>query len=59
MEETSDAYSMAYNIFNYFNKQKISKVRLIILTDGKATRNLKELPSEVIKIGRASCRERV
>ena len=28
--------------------RSISKVRLIILTDGKATRNLKELPSEVI-----------
>ncbi|MCH8034841.1 MAG: AIPR family protein [Bacteroidetes bacterium] len=49
MEETSESYSMAYNILNYFNKQKISKVRLVILTDGKATRNLTELPTEVIE----------
>ena len=49
MEETSESYSMAFNIFKYFNKQKISKVRLIILTDGKATRNLTILPSEVIE----------
>ena len=49
MEETSEAYAMAYNIFNYFNLNKINKVRLIILTDGKATRNLTELSSEIIE----------
>ncbi len=49
MEETSESYSMAYNIFNYYNKQKIGKIRLIILTDGKITRNLTVLPSEVIE----------
>ena len=48
MEETSEAYAMAFQIFNYFTANKISKVRLIILTDGKATRNLSELPSETI-----------
>ena len=48
MEETSEAYSMAYNIYQYHINNNIEKVRLIILTDGKATRNLIELPSEVI-----------
>ena len=49
MEETSEAYAMAYQIFTYFNNKKINKVKLIILTDGKATRNLTELPSETIE----------
>jgi len=49
MEETSEAYAMAYQIFTYFAGRKINKVRLIILTDGKATRNLSELPSETIE----------
>lgn len=49
MEETSEAYAMAYQIFTYFNTKKINKVKLIILTDGKATRNLIELPSETIE----------
>jgi len=49
MEETSESYSMAYNIFNYYNKQKINKVRLIILTDGRTTRNLTILPSEIVE----------
>jgi hypothetical protein len=46
MEETSDAYSMAYNIYRYKFNNEINKIRLIILTDGKATRTLKDLPSE-------------
>jgi hypothetical protein len=49
MEETSEAYAMAFQIFNYYSGRKISKVRLIVLTDGKATRNLTELPSETIE----------
>lgn len=49
MEETSDAYSMAYNIFKYSDKKLINKVRLMVLTDGKATRNLLELPPELEK----------
>jgi hypothetical protein len=48
MEETSEAYSMAYNIYRYKNNNQINKVRLIILTDGKATRSLKDIPAEVI-----------
>ncbi len=48
MEETSDAYSMAFNIYYYFQKQLISRVRFMIISDGKASRNLIELPSENI-----------
>lgn len=48
MEETSDAYSMAYNVFNYVHSAKVRKIRLILLTDGKATRTLTDLPTEVI-----------
>jgi len=48
MEQAYDHYSMAYNIYNYYNKNKIDKVKLIIITDGKATRNLLELESETI-----------
>jgi hypothetical protein len=48
MEETSEAYSMAYNIHQHHRNNQIGKVRLMILTDGKATRNLTELPSEMI-----------
>lgn len=47
MEETSDAYSMAYNVKKYFDKEQIDKVRLVVLTDGRVTRNLAELPSEI------------
>ena len=48
MEETSEAYSMAYNVYKYSESKQIERVRLMILTDGKATRNLAELPSEEI-----------
>jgi len=46
MEETSEAYSMGFNIYKYVEKKLLHKVRLMVLTDGKATRNLMELPSE-------------
>lgn len=49
MEETSEAYSMAYNIYNYSTRGEISKVRLIILTDGKTTRSLADIKSEEIE----------
>ncbi|MDY0194951.1 MAG: AIPR family protein [Sulfurovaceae bacterium] len=48
MEPAYESYSMAYNIFQWINDRKINRVRLVLLTDGKATRNLKELPSETI-----------
>lgn len=48
MEETSEAYSMAFNIYKYKYKSEINKIRLILLTDGRATRNLTDLPNEMI-----------
>jgi len=48
MEEAYESYSMAYNINQWYQKNKIEKVRLIILTDGKVTRRLKELPNEIL-----------
>lgn len=48
MEETSEAYSMAYNIYRYKSNNQINKVRFIILTDGKVTRNLENLSYETI-----------
>ncbi|MEC0269710.1 AIPR family protein [Paenibacillus anseongense] len=46
MEETSDAHSMAYNIYRYKIDNEVDKIRLVLITDGKSTRNLTELPSE-------------
>lgn len=46
LEETSEAYAMAYNLMNYYQKDKIDRVRIMLLTDGKTTRSLRELPSK-------------
>ncbi len=46
LEETSEAYSMSYNIFKYNYDNKINKVRLIILTDGKITSRFDDIVSE-------------
>lgn len=46
LEETSEAYAMAYHLMNYYQKNKIDRVRIMLLTDGKTTRSLRELPSK-------------
>lgn len=46
MEETSDEYNMACQIYQWCDNGQIDKVKLIVFTDGKATRNLLELPSK-------------
>lgn len=48
LEETSEAYAMAYHLMNYHQKDKIDRVRIMLLTDGKTTRSLRELPSQSI-----------
>lgn len=48
MEQTSDGYSMAYNIAQYLSGKQVERVRLIVLTDGKMTKTLTDLPSESI-----------
>ena len=47
LEPTSEAFSMAYQINNFYLKDEIETVRLMIITDGKASRNIKSLPSEI------------
>ena len=49
LEEAYESYSMAFNIFKWFKEDKISKVRLIILSDGRATRNLQDIPNSFIQ----------
>lgn len=48
LEETSEAYSASYQIYRYFLDKKISRVRFIIISDGKATRNLEFIPSSIM-----------
>lgn len=46
MEETSEAYGASYEIHNLYNGNKIRRIRCVLLTDGKATRNLESLPGD-------------
>ncbi|MDC9721775.1 MAG: AIPR family protein [Urechidicola sp.] len=46
MEETSEAYDMAYQIYQWHEDKKIEKIKLIVFTDGKATRTLLGLPNK-------------
>lgn len=48
MEQTSDGYSMALNVAEYLTGKQIERVRLIVLTDGRMTKTLTDLPSETI-----------
>lgn len=43
LEPTSPAYSMSYNIYEYYTQKKIEKFRLFLVTDGKITKTFKEL----------------
>lgn len=47
LEDTSPAYSMAFQITQYLNAGKIRKIRLVLLTDARASRNLNQLEPEV------------
>ncbi|WP_203340233.1 AIPR family protein [Planococcus beijingensis] len=48
LEETSEAYEMVHYINKYLEKDKVQKVRLILISDGKSTRNLSIIESEII-----------
>ncbi|WP_191980560.1 AIPR family protein, partial [Arcobacter porcinus] len=48
MEQGFEHYSMAFNIYNYLNKNAIKKVRLMLISDGKATRNLLDIDNEYL-----------
>jgi len=44
----NEVYDMANDIVNYINAEMVSKIRLFIITNGRATKNLKHLSNEVI-----------
>lgn len=48
LEETSEAYDMAYNMGRYHQNGTIDRVRLMLLTDGITTRSLKDAPSQTV-----------
>ncbi|MGL5780106.1 AIPR family protein [Cetobacterium sp.] len=43
LEETSEAGKLSFLIFDLFNKNQIKKVKLVLLTNGKLTKNLNQL----------------
>jgi hypothetical protein len=44
----NEVYDMANDIVNYINAEMVSKIRLFIITNGRATKNLKHLSNELI-----------
>lgn len=48
LEETSEAYEMTYHLNRFVEKGLIEKVRFILISDGKATKNLSVIESEII-----------
>ncbi len=49
LEETSDAYSLAYNIHRHTHNKLIDKFRLLILTDGKMTKTISRIPNDSLE----------
>jgi len=48
LEESSSAYAMAHDITQLLVNNKIKKIRLMLLTDARATKNLSQLDSEIL-----------
>ncbi len=48
LEEAYESYSMAFNIYKWYKEDEISKIRLLILSDGKSTRNLQNIENSFI-----------
>lgn len=48
MEETSEAHHVSYLINRYYLEGKIGRIRLLIVSDGRATRNLEVIHSDEI-----------
>jgi len=44
----NEVYDMAYDISNYINADMVSKIRLFLTTNGRATKNLKHIDNETI-----------
>ncbi|MFP5108132.1 AIPR family protein [Neobacillus sp. C211] len=49
LEETSDAYSLAFNINRHVQNKLIDKFRLVVLTDGKMSKNISHIPNGSIE----------
>ena len=49
LEETSEAHSLAFNINRDIQNKLIDKIRLILLTDGRVTKNILNIPNDTIK----------
>jgi hypothetical protein len=49
LEETSDAYSLAFNIQRHTSNKLIDKFRFLVLTDGKMTKNISRIPNDMVK----------
>lgn len=48
LEEAYESYSMAFNIYKWYKENEISKIRLLIISDGKSTRNLQNIGNSFI-----------
>ncbi|WP_461611214.1 AIPR family protein [Cytobacillus kochii] len=48
LEETSDAYSLAFNLNRHTQNKLIDKFRFILLTDGKMSSKISTIPNDVI-----------
>ena len=44
----NEVYDMAYDISNYINADMVSKIRFILTTNGKATKNLRNIENQAI-----------
>jgi len=49
LEEAYESYSMTFNIYKWYKENEISKIRLLILSDGKSTRNLQNIENSFIE----------
>lgn len=48
LEETQAAFTMSHNIYSKLSSNEIIKFRFLLLTDGRATKNLTTIPSKKI-----------
>jgi len=48
LEETSDGFEMAQFLYNKFNNDEISKINILLLTDGQVSRSYKEVKLNTI-----------
>lgn len=49
LEETSDAYSLAFNINRHVQNNLIDKFRFVVLSDGKMSKNISNIPNDSIE----------